>query len=114
MAGKGEKISTKSAKGSVKAAKDECAKEFQGVGKESKGVREGPRRAPTLSTNAHSIIEPVSFLCSNILVNSSGVQLRPVQSITIFIIIGLCEFRRRLTGSQHPLKSTVIPYIIRG
>ena len=50
----------------------------------------------------------------NIVTNSNGVYLRPVQSITVFIIIGLCEFRRRLTGLQHPLKSTVIPYIIRG
>ena len=114
MVGKGEKTSTKSAKESVKAAKNECAKEFQGVGKESKGVREGPLRAPTLSTNAHSIIEPVSFLCSNVLVNSNGVFLRPVQSITVFIIIGLYEYCRRLSGLHHPLKFTVIPYIIRG
>ncbi len=65
-------------------------------------------------SNVHPIIEPVSFLCSNIVINSNGVYLRPVQSITVFIIIGLCEFRRRLTGLHHPLKSTVIPYIIRG
>ena len=62
--GKGEKISTKGAKVSVKGAKDESAKGFQGVGKDSKGVREGPPRTLRFSTNAHSIIEPVSFLCS--------------------------------------------------
>ena len=42
--GKGEKISTKGDKGSVKRAKDESAKGLQGVGKDSKGVREGPLR----------------------------------------------------------------------
>ena len=63
---------------------------------------------------AHPIIEPVSFLCSNIVTNSNGVYLRPVQSIAVFSVIGLYEFRRRLTGLHHPLKATVIPYIIRG
>ena len=67
-----------------------------------------------ITSNAQSIIEPVSFLCSNIYINSNGVYLRPVQSITVFTFIGLCEFSRRLTGLHHPLKSTVIPYIIRG
>ena len=114
MVERGEKISTKGAKVSVKGAKDESAKGSQGFGKDSKGVREGPRRTLRFSTNTHSIIEPVSFLSSNIVINSNGVYLRPVQSITVFIIIGLCELRRRLTGLHHPLKSTVIPYIIRG
>ena len=50
---------------SVKGAKDESAKGSQGVGKDSKGVREGPRRTLRFSTNTHSIIEPVSFLCSS-------------------------------------------------
>ena len=63
--GKGEKISTKGDKGSVKRAKDESAKGFQGVGKDSKGIREGPRRTLRFSTNAHSIIEPISFLCTS-------------------------------------------------
>ena len=67
-----------------------------------------------ITSNEHPIIERVRFLCSNIVINSNGVYLRPVQSITVFIIIGLCEFRRRLTGLHHPLKSTVVPYIIRG
>ena len=75
---------------------------------------QNPLPSSWITSNAHPIIEPVSFLCSNIPVNSSGVQLRPVQSITIVVIIGLCEFRRRLTGSHHPLQSTVIPHIIRG
>ena len=44
MVGRGEKISTKGAKVSVQGAKDESAKGSQGVGKDSKGVREGPRR----------------------------------------------------------------------
>ena len=39
---------------SVKRAKDESAKGFQGVGKDSKGIREGPRRTLRFSTNAHS------------------------------------------------------------
>ena len=65
-------------------------------------------------SNVHPIIEPVSFLCSNIVVNSSDVYRRPLQSINVFIVIGLPEFNSGLTGSQHPLKSTVIPYIIRG
>ena len=114
MVGRGEKISTKGGKVSVKGAKDESAKGSQGVGKDSKEVREGPRRTLRFSTNTHSIIEPVSFLCSNILSNSSNVYSRPVQSITVFIIIGLYEFHRRLTGLYHSLKSTVIPHIIRG
>ena len=63
--GRGEEISTKGAKVSVKGAKDESAKGSQGVGKDSKGVHEGPRRTLRFSTNAHSIIEPVSFLCSS-------------------------------------------------
>ena len=63
--GKGEKISTKGDKGSVKRAKDESAKGFQGVGKDSKGVREGTRRTLRFSTNAHSKIEPISFLCTS-------------------------------------------------
>ena len=63
--GRGEEISTKGAKGSVKGTKDESAKGSQGVGKDSKGVHEGPRRTLRFSTNAHSIIEPVSFLCSS-------------------------------------------------
>ena len=63
--GKGEKISTKGDKGSVKRAKDESAKGFQGVGKDSKGIREGPRRTLRFSTNAHSKIEPISFLCTS-------------------------------------------------
>ena len=41
------------------------AKGSQGVGKDSKGVHEGPRRTLRFSANAHSIIEPVSFLCSS-------------------------------------------------
>ena len=45
--------------------KDESAKGFQGVGKDSKGIREGPRRTLRFSTNAHSIIEPISFLCTS-------------------------------------------------
>ena len=73
-----------------------------------------PLPSSWITSNAHPIIEPVSFLCSNIVTNSNSVYLRPVQSITVFIVIGLCEFRRRLTGLHHPLKSTVIPYIIRG
>ena len=73
-----------------------------------------PLPSSWITSHAHPIIERVSFLFSNILINSNGVYLRPVQSITVFIIIGLCEFRRRLTGSQHLLKSTVIPHIIRG
>ena len=73
-----------------------------------------PLPSSWITSNAHPIIEPVSFLCSNIVTNSNGVYLRPVQSITVFSIIGLCEFRRRLTGLHHPLKSTVIPHIIRG
>ena len=64
--GKGEKISTKGGKGSVKGAKDESAKGSQGVGKDSKGVREGPRRTLRFSTNAHSKIEPISFLCNSL------------------------------------------------
>ena len=67
-----------------------------------------------ITSQAPRIIVGVRFLCSNIVINSNGVYLRPVQSITVFIITGLCEFRRRLTGLRHPLKSTVIPYIIRG
>ena len=63
--GKGEEISTKGDKGSVKRVKDESAKGFQGVGKDSKGIREGPLRTLRFSTNAHSIIEPVSFLSSS-------------------------------------------------
>ena len=58
-------MSTKGDKGSVKRAKDESAKGFQGVGKDSKGIREGPRRTLRFSTNAHSIIEPISFLCTS-------------------------------------------------
>ena len=73
-----------------------------------------PLRSSWITSKAHRIIARVSFLCSNIIINSNGVYLRPVQSITVFIVIGLCEFRRRLTGLQHPLKSTVIPHIIRG
>ena len=78
--------------------------------------RDSPNPFPRswITSNTHPIIEPVCFLCSNIVINSNGVYLRPVQSITVFIIIGLYEFRRRLTGLHHPLKSTVIPYIIRG
>ena len=67
-----------------------------------------------ITSQAPRIIERVSFLCSNIIIDSNGVYLRPVQSIIVFIIIGLCEFRRRLTGLHHPLQSTVIPHIIRG
>ena len=63
--GKEEKISTTGANVSVKGAKDETAKGFQGVGKDSKGVGEGPPRTLRFSTDAHSIIEPVSFLCSS-------------------------------------------------
>ena len=40
-------------------------KGFQGVGGGSRGVRGGPRRTLRFSANAHSIIEPVSFLCSS-------------------------------------------------
>ena len=60
----GEKISTKGDKGSVKRAKDESANGLQGVGKDSKEIREG-RRTLRFSTNAQSIIEPVSFLCNS-------------------------------------------------
>ena len=46
--GKGEEISTKGAKGSVegpkKGAIDKSSRGLQGVGKDSIGVREGPRR----------------------------------------------------------------------
>ena len=61
----GKKIFTKGDKGSVKRAKDESAKGLQGVGKDSKEIREEPRRTLRFSTNAHSIIEPVSFLCNS-------------------------------------------------
>ena len=47
--GKGEKISTKGVKGSVKGVTDESAKRLQGGGKDSKGVREGTRRTRSLS-----------------------------------------------------------------
>ena len=49
----------------LRGQNDESAKGSQGVGKDSKGVREGPRRTLRFSINAHSIIEPVSFLCSS-------------------------------------------------
>ena len=75
---------------------------------------ENPIPSSWVTLNPHPFIDRVSFLCSNIVINSNGVYLRPVQSITVFSIIGLCEFRRRLTGLHHPLKSTVIPHIIRG
>ena len=65
--GRAEQISTKGAKGSVTGAKDESAKGFQGIGKDSKGVREGPRRTLRFPTNAHSIIEPVRFLWRSVL-----------------------------------------------
>ena len=61
----GKKISTKGDKGSVKRAKDESANGLQGVGKDSKEIREVPRRTLRFSTNAQSIIEPVSFLCNS-------------------------------------------------
>ena len=40
--------------------------------------------------------------------------LRPVQSITVSIIISLTEYRHRLADSKHLLQSTAIPHIIRG
>ena len=61
----GKKISTKGDKGSVKREKDESANGLQGVGKDSKEIREVPRRTLRFSTNAQSIIEPVSFLCNS-------------------------------------------------
>ncbi len=64
--GKREENSTRGAKGSVKRAKDESAKGFQGVGIDSKAVREGPRRTLRFPTNAHSIIEPFRFLCRSV------------------------------------------------
>ena len=65
--GQGEKTSTKGAKVSVKEVRDSSAKGLQGVGKDSKGVREGPRRTLKYSTNAHPIIEPASFACGSFL-----------------------------------------------
>ncbi len=50
----------------LKRAKDESAKGFQGVGIDSKAVREGPRRTLRFPTNAHSIIEPFRFLCRSV------------------------------------------------
>ena len=42
------------------------AKGLQGVGKGSKGVREGPQRTLRFPTNRHTIIEPVRFLCRSV------------------------------------------------
>ena len=64
--GQGEKISTKGDRGSVKGTRDESAKGFQGVGIDSKAVREGPRRTLRFPTNARSIIEPFRFLCRSV------------------------------------------------
>ena len=65
-------------------------------------------------SNVHPIIEPVSCLCNNSLSHSSNVYCLPLQSINVFIIISLSEFRHRLAGSKHLLQSTTIPHIIRG
>ena len=86
----------------------------QAIAFSSTRIQEFAPKPMGITSQAPRIIERVSFLCSNIVINSNGVYLRPVQSITVFIIIGLYEFHRRLTGLRHPLKSTVIPYIIRG
>ena len=63
---KGEKISAKVDKGSVKGVTDESAKGLQGVGNDSKGVREGPRRILSYSKTAHPIREWVRFLRSSV------------------------------------------------
>ena len=73
-----------------------------------------PLPSSWITSQAHPIIERVGFLCINILTNSSNVYSRPLQSITVFYIIGLYESRNRSADSKHPLQSTTIPHIIRG
>ena len=46
--------------------------------------------------------------------NSSDVYRRPVESITVFFISPLYEFRCGWICYEHPLQSTAIPHIMGG